>query len=272
MTIPFYSDANYTDLLAEAGSTGCLERRRAYGDVPCAGPIHEAIPRIPRSEWPARIKAKEGRWLEDYVRAAAIPCLNQNGLSYCHAYATATAMMVEHHLQAGRLWLPAPESIGGPITGWRNQGASLDDDLQQAANFGCCSAGMLPAPYSLNPRAWNPKWKQDALDHTITEWFDVDLPGLVFDAISTCCFEDILCVIGLGWWSHAITGPYRILDLGGGRYAGRYRNNWGMEWHNGGWIDLEEGPGTPDLGAFAPRQTGRQPTPQTTAAATWAAA
>ncbi len=249
-----------------AGATGCLPRISAFGELACAAPLYEQVPLIPRSEWPDRIRAKEGHWLYDFCVRENIPCLDQNPLNFCHAYSVVTAAMVQRAVQGHGKWSPAPESVGGPVTNWRDRGAAIESDMLQIAKAGCCDLSFLRAPHSLKPATWKTGWQAEALNHKVTEWWDCDLPGKQFDAVVTCCLIDLCCAVGFAWWTHAISGPYKIIDKGGGKFAAIYRNNWGMDWPSkgaNGWIELPEGMGsnhgTPDLGCYVPRQVTPSP-------------
>ena len=62
----------------------------AAGEIPgIPGPTADGFTLIPRNEWDDRIaeKDKDQSWLEDIVRGV-IPCTDQNGLGFCHAYGT----------------------------------------------------------------------------------------------------------------------------------------------------------------------------------------
>lgn len=234
------------------GVTGLEGRGLPYGEVACARPIVEALPLIPRSEWPDRIRQMDRAkaWLEDKVRGV-IPCSNQNPLKFCWAYSTTMADMLKRLCQGHPYVELCPESLGA-VTNWRNKGAYMSDALAEIRDKGVCAMSFIDSPHSLNYRRWKPGWQEDRENHRVVEWLELDVPGKAFDAVATCAFLNEPCAVGFGWWGHAISGGYRVLDLGGGKYKLRYRNNWGPQWGDDGFVDFEEGKGTPDLGAFAP--------------------
>ncbi|MFZ5831272.1 MAG: hypothetical protein ACOY3P_14365 [Planctomycetota bacterium] len=260
MAVPLYNDANYTVLLPADGSDrmmfdghlrilGARPPRLGPGEIACAKAPDFRI--VPREEWPDLIaqKDREQSWIEDLIRGV-IPCNDQNGLNYCHGYGMAMAMQVARCIQGHGYTELSAESIAGPVTNWRNDGADPSDDLQQAVKFGACPASYMDAPYSRTPRRWKDGWEESALDYRVEEW--VDLRGRnSFDLAVSACFANIASACGFIWWAHFVSGYYRVVNLGKDRrgnyrFAGRIRNNWGAQWGNDGFADFEEGKGTPD--------------------------
>ena len=246
-------DSNYGDFLPHKHDrlAGCLPRVTRYGD--CAHAVPDRLQPIPRDQWDARIKANDehGAWLYDLAKG--IPCQDQDGLGYCHAYSTVMAMMVERIVQGLPLVLLSAESIGGPITGWQNQGAALDQDLQQAAKRGACRQQFMDGRNSISPSRWKAGWEIDCANHIVTEWWDLDSRN-TFDLAATCALIGIPANQGFGWWGHAVAGAFKLRRGKGGRYELMSRNSWGKDYGEDGFFWLAEGKGTPDLGLFAPRQ------------------
>lgn len=206
---------------------------------------------IPRNLWDDIIarKDRDHSWIEDLVRDKryGIPCTDQNGLGYCHAYGTVKKAMVKRLLQGHPFVMLSAESVGGPITRWTNQGADPADDMEQIAKFGACPQSFMDREHSLNHRNWKTGWEQEALNYRIPDWIDARLIRKnYFDVAATMCFLNIPGALGYMWWSHYISGPYRVLKLSNGRYALRNRNNWGPSFGDDGFLDMEEGKGTPD--------------------------
>lgn len=231
----------------------CRPRALPYGQVAEATPMADAFKVIPREEWPERIKEKNANqsWMHDLV-AGVIPCMDQNGLGYCHAYGTVLAVMGQRLLQGLRPVLLSAESVGGPITGWQNEGAALDSDLRQITRVGACRQSFMDRPHSINPQAWKPGWKEDCANYRGIEWWDLD-QGNTFDFVCSCALLDILCNQGFSWWGHAITGAFRLRQKNG-RFEVMSRNSWGKSFGEDGFFWMPEGKGTPDLGLFAIRQ------------------
>jgi hypothetical protein len=264
MTMLIINDSNYRQYCGDGREVeldgqvrllgGCLERSSVYGAIPWAKPSAEYIPTIPRSEWADRIKGGQGNWLSDMIEKAGVASYDQDGTNYCHAHATALGMiavdLVMH--QPGRIY--APESVGGPITDFRNEGAELVDDLAQVREGGICRREFIPENV-LDPRQWDAGWTEDALLHRLAEWYDVGDPNRrrVFDEVMTLLFLRIPVIAGYRWWRHAVCLLDPVL-LPNGRFGVKGRNSWGASFGTNGYFVLQEGKGTPDLGAFAPTQ------------------
>jgi hypothetical protein len=252
--VPLYDDSNYHSLLPNGegivefnGPRLCLAvpPRLAIGEVPHAEPFPERL--IPRSEWPDLIRKKDAEksWLEDIMRGV-VPCKDQGSLGYCHAFGCAHAGEVQRLVQNLLYVELSGESLGGPITNWRNRGADPADDLSQLVQCGACPQVYVDQPLSLNPKRWKSGWETAALEYRATEVWDMRSDTKAFDFAATLAFLNVPGGSGFQWWSHFVSGPYRVLDLGRGKFALRYRNNWGADYGDDGFMDFAEGKGTPD--------------------------
>ena len=221
-------------------------RLAAGSDEMIPGWSDEDFTLIPRAEWDDRIaqKDKEQSWLEDIVRGT-IPCTDQNGLGYCHAYGTIAIAECQRLIQNHPFVPLSAESVGGPITGWRNRGADPTDDIKQMAQYGACPKSFMDREHSLSPGKWKEGWQADALKYRVHEWRDMRTTRKMFDAAATMALLGIPGGLGYMWWSHYISGPYRLLKSGN-KYALRNRNNWGADYGDDGFLDMVEGRGTPD--------------------------
>lgn len=216
--------------------------RVSYGSMPEFGPPE--LPDIPMEEWPERIAEMDAKklWADDVWLSLGIPALDQDGLSYCHAYSCADAMIIVRE-SMGLPYVPlSPESIGGPITGFRNEGAWIIDDLKQAKNVGASTTEFVGAyEYRRNQR--KPGTDENCALHRIEEVWELEQRSIrqqfsaLLSGFPTCD--------GYNWWGHAVTGV-RIGDKKNGMAAtniNRYRklilNSWSQTWGElgRGWLE-----------------------------------
>jgi len=243
------SDANAT-IFCEGGH-GAIGKQFGYLGKKPGGtmfrPIKDAIPLIPRTEWKDRITAGQGNWLSDFILSQNIPVKDQDGLGYCWVYASTTAVEIIRALQGLPYVELSPESVGGPITGWRNEGGYGGDAEKQLADVGACAESFMDTPNSLRHSRWKSGWQVDCANHRIdTEWWDVTS----FDEIITLLLSRQPISVGLDWWGHQVcfTDPVILDD---GSVGVKFRNSWG-DWGDNGFGTLTESKSQPD-GAFCPR-------------------
>jgi len=228
---------------------GCLPRKTAFGMCSVAAPISEAD-LIPRSEWPDRIREKdrEHTWIKDLIED--IDPMDQDGLNYCHGYGPTMAAMINRRIQNQPHVLLSAESIAGPVTRWRNDGAYPEDDLQQFVEFGACPASMMDRPLSRNPEKWDKNWETERLKYRVVEWKDGLIPGKSFDAAMSGALRNRIGAAGFVWWGHEVCYGIHAQDLGGGKYSIGGINSWGKDYGENGRFYLQEGKGTPDIHYF----------------------
>jgi hypothetical protein len=230
---------------------GCLPRRSVYGSLPYAEPLpRERL--IPRSEWKDRIADGERTqtFLSHLLARAGVPCLDQDGLPYCHAFSPAAAMMGLRAYHNLSFVLLSAGSIGGPATGYTPRGATIEDDLQVIVERGAASVAFVPM-MQVSRAGWKPGAEENALLHRVAEWYDLGGTGRMFDEVITLLLRRIPVCVGLNWWGHAVTYCDPVVTSSG-RFGVRFRNSWGPDYGEDGYAILEEGKGTPD-DAYAPR-------------------
>ncbi len=224
-----------------------------YGQ--CRSARADAITLIPRDQWPDLIadKDRQKSWLIDSVDAVNVK--DQNGLGYCHAYGTVSCMEIALVYAGYPYEELSAESIGGPVTGWINEGADPSDDLEQAMRGGACLASFMDAPHSLNPSRWKSGWEQDAMSRRVLEAWDLRLPNKAFDAVVTASLLNMPVGLGYVWWGHFVHGGFQVRRQDS-KYQILNRNSWGASYGEDGYFWLTEGTGrgqgTPDW-AFAVR-------------------
>ena len=187
--------------------------------------------------------------MSDLIKAAKIPSKDQDGLGYCWVYASTATVETCRAIQGQAYVSLSPESVGGPLTGWRNQGGNGIDALDQLTKVGACANSFMDAPNSLHSSRWKKGWEADCANHKITvSWTSISS----FDEVITALLLRLPVSIGLDWWGHQVllTDP---AILPGGGYGVVMRNSWGEDWPTqgaGGWSTLTEKKSQPD-GTFA---------------------
>jgi hypothetical protein len=231
---------------------GCLPRISRYGALPFADPAPASI-LIPRDRWAELIDQGEQSqtFLSHIAARAGIPCLDQNGLPYCHGFSPAAAIMALRAVQRLPLVIISGSGIAGPATNFTKRGAAIEEDLEVITRLGAPSQDFVPQ-LQVSKSGWKPGAEENGLQHIVTEWWDIGGTGRMFDEVFSLLLRRVPICVGLNWWGHAVTyfDPCRTPS---GRYGVRFRNSWGPDYGQDGYAILEEGRGTPDQ-AYAPRQ------------------
>lgn len=209
----------------------------------CRSARADAFELIQREAWQdlCSQKDREKSWLLD-ILGDVLQVQDQNGLGYCHAYGTVAEMEGAFVLAGYPYEQLSAESVGGPVTGWINEGADPSDDLAQAIKGGACLQSFMDRPHSLNWRAWKEGWQQDALSRRVLEADDLRIPGKQFDAIVTCCLLNRMVGLGYMWWGHFVHGVYKVRHVNS-RWEVLLRNSWGTSYGDNGYFWLTEGTG-----------------------------
>ena len=230
------------------GWRGCIKRTSVYGCIEGVQPSSFLFPRIPRSEWKRLILEGGGTFLSDLTRPV-LPPHDQGNTNYCWAHGSVRAeeAILVYHGQAPKIL--SAESVAVPLTGGRNRGGSPDEALKRLMSHGCCEQRFWPMN-DLNIKHAKEGWIDNALDHVILRWADVEN----FADQMTLALHRIPVAIGLGWWGHLVCQLDPILLPDGGFGLG-CDNSWGADYGENGYFILDEKHGTADLGAFAPIST-----------------
>jgi hypothetical protein len=233
----------------------CLPRTSVYGSQPFASAVSADFPLIPRVEWKERIQEQDARKssLKHVMIRAGVPILNQDGLPYCHAFSPTTAGMLQRAVQ-GLPFVPlSAGSVGGPATGYRKQGAAIEQDLKVISTLGIASTDFVPM-MQVSRSGWKAGAAENALLHRCTQWNDMGGTGKMWDEIATRLLAPVpqpVCV-GLNWWGHAVT-YVRMVILPDGRIGVEFANSWDVTWGDQGFGVLTEAKGTAD-DAYCPMQ------------------
>ncbi|MGO9115745.1 MAG: hypothetical protein ACLP9L_41595 [Thermoguttaceae bacterium] len=206
---------------------------------------------IPRSQWHDLIKAGQGSFLSDLVKRLGIRAKDQGKLKYCWVYGSTRAVEVARAVSGLPLYDLAPESVGGPCTGWRNTGGYASEAFDQFQDAGACQSSFLDAPHSLQPNRWKPGWQENAKLHEAVQWASI---GTSYDDVITCLLKRIPVAAGLDWWGHLVCFLDPVI-LPDGSIGVLFQNSWGVDWPvagANGLATLTEAKATPD-GAAAPQ-------------------
>ena len=159
--------------------------------------------------------------------------------------------------------------MGGPPSRWRNEGGYAVQAFQQLQSYGACQSSFLDRQWSLNPRRWKPGWQDDALQHELPDWYDLESTDAnpIFDEVITCLLSRVPVAAGIAWWGHLVCFLDPILLPAGVAPANTpdgstvgvvFENSWGLDWPTpaaNGLACLTESRATPD-GAAAPVAAG----------------
>jgi hypothetical protein len=244
-------DDNYRDFTASM-----VQRTTGYRGFQNPDSPHEfragrpVGPTIPRNEWTERVKDGQGSFLSDIVKAQGIKSKDQGSLGYCWVYGSTRAVEVQRAIQGFTFLDLSPESVGGPVVGWRNRGGYASEAFDQLQEFGACESSYMDAPHSLSPKRWKAGWQQNALQYRATQWYEI---GTSFDEVYTMLLNRIPVAAGLDWWGHLVCflDPVVLPD---GSFGVLFQNSWGVDWPTAGahgFSVLTESKATPD-GAGAP--------------------
>ena len=208
-----------------------------YGSIPGIPP--RTVKTIPMEEWPDRIadKARDKSTLKHIWVDSPIGVWNQGQVGYCHAFSAAMLVALKRAQQGLPFVSLSASSVGGPVTGWRNAGAYIHDDLDQIVEFGVSSTDFVPM-LTTNQRDAKPGWKENALLHRVSEFTDVKPRN--FLEHGSLLLENHPVGVGLNYWRHAVTDLV-LLDLypkkkaiDWTRYGIDFLNSWDKSWGDGG--------------------------------------
>ena len=128
-------------------------------------------------------------------------------------------------------------SVGGPVTGWRNAGAFIHDDLKHIVRSGVASTKFVPM-LTTNLRDCKQGWTDDAAKHRVSEFTDVKPRN--FLEHGSLLLQNCPVGVGLNYWGHAVT-DFELVDLHTEmpatnwlRYGTDFINSWGKDWGDNG--------------------------------------
>jgi hypothetical protein len=265
---PYLLISNPSQVLRK-GSTGLLGWRRPDALRPRFRGPKPLAQLVPRDQWAAKIAAG-GSGLPALIAKLGVQAKNQNGLNYCWVYGSTRGAELERDRQGNAHLELSPESVGGPLTNWSNQGGYAAEAFGQLQTYGACEESFLDAPCSLNSSLWKPGWQANAAQHEAVDWYDIETSDQnpSFDEVVSILLAGQPVACGLDWWSHLVCFiDAMILPPAIAQQAGvpvntptgdvvvvLFQNSWGVDWPTpgaNGFACLTEKLGTPD-GAASP--------------------
>jgi len=230
----------------------CKPRRAPVGSLRYA--VKPEFDLIPRNEWSSRIKDIKAAGIDtrSLLKQKGVPAFDQQQTSTCHAQSAALGGIIIRARQGEATVILSPGSISGPITGYRDEGAYIEDDLRQLADYGAASVEFVPAN-QISRRGWKPGAEQNALLHRVTKWIDMGgRDSRMFDRCATQLLLLNAVCVAYDWWGHAVTLT-ALVEVSPGVFGFEFRNSWGASYGDDGYAVLVEGRGTPNA-AYSPVQ------------------
>ncbi|MES2788143.1 MAG: hypothetical protein V4719_00880 [Planctomycetota bacterium] len=230
----------------------CKPRRAPVGSLKYA--VKPEFDLIPRNEYSSRIKdiKAAGADTRTLLKEKRIPAFDQQQTSTCHAQSCALGVMASRARQGEATVILSPGSISGPITGYRDEGAYIEDDLRQVADFGVATIDFVP-PNQISRRGWKPGAEENAKLHRLTQWIDMgSKDSQMFDRCATQLLLGNPVCVAYDWWEHAVT-LIDLVEISPGVFGFEFRNSWGATYGDDGYGVLAEGRGTPNA-AYSPVQ------------------
>lgn len=238
------------------GIRGYTKRTTEFGGIKGVPPASFLFPRIPRAKWRDLIAEGKGTWLGDLTKSV-LPPHDQDFTNYCWAHGPVRAVEALRVYQGQKPLILSAESIAVPITGGVNRGGDPLDALERLRTHGCCEQAYWPLN-DLNARHAAHGWEDNALDHVIIRWADVEN----FDDQATLALHRIPVAIPLDWWGHEVcqldlvylddVPELDVYKRPAGQFGIGFDNSWGASFGDNGRAYLDEEHGTADGGAFAP--------------------
>jgi hypothetical protein len=183
---------------------------RDFVKVPCGsmpGAPMTARAKIPRSEWPERIRdLTAAKALLSDVRntgmnGGVIPSRDQNGRGYCWAHSTVSAALIARAKANAPFADLSAYAIACIIKNYRDEGGWNGESMEFLRGRGCPTSEFWPQQGTSRSFDKPETWANAAL-YKDTEWEDIAEGD--FDMQMTLLLEGCPHPLDLNWWSHSI--------------------------------------------------------------------
>jgi hypothetical protein len=231
---------------------GVTPRTYGYGMVPGVPAAHLYVKKIPRAEWPERIRDRAKKTLFINTRGI-LPSHDQDGHSDCWAQAPVRAVEIVNLLQRRRPHLLSVESIVVPIDGARDRGGNVEDAILQLVNYGACNQDLWPAN-KLFQSAADPRWKANRAENKIIRFVDLQ----DYDDQISFALHDLPAACVIPWMNHAMCSLDPV-QIGRNAFGLRMDNSWGDWGDQGTKVYDEESATAGKAGAWGVLLTTMQP-------------
>ena len=167
------------------------------------------VQKIPRSEWPERIRdqaAAKARCSDMRNRGKngeRIPSRDQNGRGYCWAHSTTSAALIGRAKDGQPFADLSAYAIACIIKNYRDEGGWNGESMQFLREKGCPTSEFWAQQSTSRSNDKPETWANAAL-HKMTEWEDI--PEGDFDLQATHSLLGSPYALDLNWWSHSICG------------------------------------------------------------------
>lgn len=185
---------------------------RDFQKVPCGsmyGVPVAALPKIPRSEWPERIKDMRDRKARardhrDIGNAGQrIPSRDQNGQPFCWGHSTVSVAVLRRARDGEPYADLSAFGLCCEVTGFRSRGGWNGESMKFIRERGCPTSKTWPQR-SMSRSNDNPATWEEAAKYKMTEWDDI--PERDFDMQVTYSLYGFDYALDLNWWSHSVAG------------------------------------------------------------------
>lgn len=226
--------------IPECFKPGLLPRKTLFGKLKGVPPLAEVVPLIDRDEWPELIRHEN----KPECSTAVWDVYDQDGVGSCASEAANKAHEIIRELAGRERVQFNPWFTYHTVSGGRDGGSSLDDNVVHLMEVGSCPESVYPR--SKGWRATPPDEAYEAASkHKIVECFDISTS-------SRSRFEQEVgsaLLLGFpvyfGYSGHAICGTELIDDK-----TVRYINSWG-DWGDNGFGTIKLSSLMVSYGAFA---------------------